>query len=806
MRYYILYVFMVLSLSSFAKEEFSITGKVLNEKKEALPFSSIMLLNQKDSSLVKGDVTDDKGNFSFAIDQAGSYILFTSNLGYQKYYSSPLLLNSTNESLTFTIELIPSEKKIKEVKITAKKPMIEVKADKTVFNVESSINATGSNALDLLKKSPGVRVDKDDNIEMRGKNNVKIYIDGKPSYLGNKDLASVLRSMQSSDIESIELITNPSAKYEAEGNAGIINIRLKKNKKFGTNGNVNAGIAQGVYFKYNGGLSLNHRNKKVNVFGNYSYNGGKNFNDQNLNRTQNGINYDFKAENTHKQQTHYAKAGIDYYLNSRSILGIMASGNFTDMNFSSKSKTYIGPADQDANQVLIATNNIPGKHQNKNLNLNYKYEDTSAHTLNIDLDYGNFQSTGKSYQPNTYWNIDETIIQNQAIFRNLTPTHINIYAAKADYEQNFLKGKIGFGAKLGYVKTDNDFKFYNVVNQIDTLNLFQSNHFVYTENVNAAYVNYNRNLNTKISTQVGLRLEHTASKGMLSSAFPQSDDTVKRNYINLFPSAGMTYTLDAKNTFGLTYSRRIDRPSYQDLNPFENKLDELTYEKGNAFLRPQYTQSFDLSHTYMQYVTTTLNYSRTKDMFMQTTDTTEFSRTYVTQKNFASQDMAGMNISFPIPAKSWWMIFANVNANYIVLNANFEGRKLQNKYLTYTLYMDNTISLPKEYTLNISGWFAGPSYWGGTFRTNKMGSLDLGIQKQFMQKRLSAKISLSDVFLTSRWYATSNFSGLYIEGNGNAESRQLNLNVSYRFGSNQIAKQRERKAGSTEESQRIKGR
>ena len=208
----------------------------------------------------------------------------------------------------------------------------------------------------------------------------------------------------------------------------------------------------------------------------------------------------------------------------------------------------------------------------------------------------------------------------------------------------------------------------------------------------------------------------------------------------------------------------------------------------------------------MQYVTTTLNYSHTRDMFMQTTDTTELKRTYVTQKNFASMDLAGINISFPIPAKSWWMIFANINANYNVLQANFEGRHLKNKYFTYMVYMDNTITLPRNYSLNISGWFAGPSYWGGTFKTNKMGSLDLGMQKQFLDKKLTAKVSLSDVFLTSRWYATSNFSGLYIKGNGNAESRQLNLNVSYRFGNNQVTKQRERKSGVDSEQNRIKGK
>lgn len=784
----------------------SISGVIKDNKGKPLSYVTVLLLNSKDSSLVKGDVTNDNGQYKFEQINVGSYLITSSNVGFQKYYSDVILVDENSTNLIENIQLLISEKSIKEVKILGKKPMIEVKADKTVFNVEQSINAAGSNALDLLRKSPGVRVDKDENIEMRGKNNVLVYIDGKPTYMGSKDLAAMLKNMQSSDIESIELISNPSAKYDASGNAGIINIKLKKNKKLGTNGSANVGLAQGKYFKQNAALNLNHRNKGVNLFGNYSFNSGKNFNFQNFDRVQNAQHYDFKSENVNQNQTHSIKAGADYYINSKNVIGIMANLMTSNGDFTSSSKTIINPVGDDVNKILVATNRIPGKRLNTGLNLNYKYEDTSGRSFNIDLDYGNFSSEGKSYQPNTYWNPEETTILSQSIYRNFTPTTINFYTAKTDYEQNFLKGKLGIGFKTAYVKTDNDFQFYDVVNNEDTLNLNRSNHFVYTENVNAAYVNYSRSFNTKLSTQLGLRAEQTNSKGQLSSAIPSNDDTVKRQYINLFPSAGFSYTINKNHTLGVTFSRRIDRPSYQDLNPFENKLDELTYEKGNAFLRPQYTNSIDLTHTFMQYVTTSLSYSRVKDMFMQTTDTTEFSRTYVTQKNFASMDIAGVNISFPIPARKWWMIYANINANYNKLQANFEGRILSNIYYTYTFYADNNFTLPKDFALNISGWFTGPNYWGGTFKMKPMGSLDLGIQKQFLNKKLNVKLSLSDVFQTQHWYAISNFSGLYVDANGNYESRQLRLNLTYRFGSNEIAKRRERESGAEKESGRIKGK
>ena len=790
---------------SFAASAQEIKGRVKSLKGVDLSGTTVMLLHAKDSTLVKGDVSDAQGGFSFESVPEGDYLISCTAIGFEKYYTQIFSLNSKEKQPILTIELKENEKIIKEVKIASKKPMIEVKADKTIFNVEQSVNAAGMNALELLRKCPGVRVDKDDNVEMRGKNNVLVYIDGKPTYMDNKDLAAMLRNMQSNSIESIELIANPSAKYDASGNAGIINIKLKKNKKFGTNGNVNLGLSQGKYFKQNAGISLNNRTQKVNLFGNYNVNHGKDYNFQNFDRTQNNFNYNFKSDNVSYGINHALKAGADYYINAKSVVGVMVNGMSTSGDFSSASKTWIGPVGSDFTQVLKATNKIPMWRRNGNANINYKYEDTSGHSLNVDVDYGQFRSEGKSYQPNVYWNKDETAVTSEAIYRNQTSNQISIYSGKADYEQNVWKGKLGVGLKSAYVKTDNNFKFFDVVNSVDTLNLNRTNHFVYTENVNAAYVNYSKAFK-KLTTQVGLRAEHTASKGMLNSAKPQNHDTVSRNYINLFPSAGFSYTFNEKNQLGITYSRRIDRPNYQDLNPFENKLDELTYEKGNAFLRPQYTNTLDLTHTFMQYVTTSLSYSHVKDMFMQTTDTTEFSRTYVTQKNFATMDIAGVNISFPIPVKKWWMVIANINANYNVLQANFEGRLLSNKYYTYTFYADNTFSLPKDFTFNVSGWYSGPNYWGGTFKMKPMGSLDLGLQKTFMQKKLTAKLSLSDVFKTQRWFAVSNFSGLYVNANGNYESRQLHLNLSYRFGNNQVEKQRDRKSGADSESNRIKGK
>lgn len=555
------------TLTSFGAE---LKGTVKDAKQMPIDFASVLLLQSADSQLVKGDVSNAQGEYRIEGIQPGSYLISVSVVGYKKTIM-PVTLTTENDVQNISLLLEKTDKGLKEVKISARKPLIEVKADKTVFNVEQSINAARSNALDLLRKSPGVRVDKDEQISMRGKNNVLIYIDGKPTYLDNKDLSNLLRNTQSSDVESIELITNPSSKYDASGNAGIINFPLKKNKRFGTNGTVNGGYAIGKYSKYNAGISLNHRKEILNLFGTYSFFKGNNMNFQNFNRVQNANRYNFTSENIDHSNVHSLKFGTDYYIDKRSILGFMINGMYSHGHFTSENKTFIGPADLPANKVLKASNNIPMKRLNTSYNVNYKFENPEGSSFNIDLDYGSYFSTGKSYQPNTYYQLNETDVISQSIFKNYTPTEINIYSIKSDYEHTLWKGKLGLGIKSAYVRTTNTFEFYDVVNGVNTLNLDRTNSFTYNENVNAAYLNFSKQIKTKWSYQAGLRLEQTNSKGSLSSNIQQKDNKVVRHYVNLFPSAGVTYNASQQHSFGLTYSKRIDRPNYQDLNPFENK-------------------------------------------------------------------------------------------------------------------------------------------------------------------------------------------------------------------------------------------
>jgi iron complex outermembrane recepter protein len=799
-------IFMLLiSMNTMAQGPGKISGTVTDGKK-ALASVTVSLLLANDSSLVKADASNAAGEFEIPVVKSGDYLLSYTAVGFEKKYSAIYTITEGQSVTAATEALTVVAAKLQGVTVSSKKPMIEVKADKTVFNVEASINATGSNALELLQKSPGIQVDNNDNISMKGKTGVRVYVDGKMMQLDTKDLAAYLKSINSNDIEAIEMISNPSAKYDASGNAGIVNIRLKKNKKFGTNGSINTGFVQGVTPKGNGSLNLNYRDKKINLFGNAGGNIGINQNKLYLYRIQKDTLYDQNTVMRSDDKSINVKAGADFFVNNKNTIGVLATTNFSNTNWGSDGVTniYYNPTGTFVKK-LQAVNTVPGKRTNTNFNVNYRYADTSGTEVNFDADYGFFRGTGRSYQPNNYFNSSNNFLYS-VINRNYTPTDIDIYTAKLDAEQKLGKGKLGYGAKTSFVTTKNTFDFFNEVAGVPVKQLDRSNSFTYKENVNAAYVNYQQQLNQKWSIQTGLRMEQTSSDGKLTRAdgVEQTDNRVKRNYVNLFPSAAVTWNINQKHSLNLTYSRRIDRPTYQDLNPFENKLDELTYEKGNAFLRPQYTDNVELTHTFMGFINTTAGYSYVKDYATQATDTTG-NATFVQQKNLARQQILSFNIGAPTPIKKWWNGYVNLWYNYQMFNGFIGENKIKQNVPTYGAYLQQSFTLGKDYSTEISGWFNGPSVWGGTWKTKPQGGVDVGVQKQVLKKQATIKISATDIFFTSPWSATNDFGGLYIRGGGNWESRTFRLTFSWRFGSNQIKNSRDRKTGLESEAKRIKG-
>ncbi|WP_207511618.1 outer membrane beta-barrel protein [Longitalea luteola] len=787
-----------------------VTGNVKDDQGKALSGATVALKKIKDSALVKLAATNTAGQYSFTGITAGTYFVAVSYTGHIAKNSRAFDVSGTADVTAPDVALTKAAGQLKEVVVAARKPMVEVKADKTILNVEGTINSVGQDALELLRKAPGVVVDKDDNLTLSGKSGVQVYIDGRPTPLTGKDLSDYLKTLQSSSVEAIEIITNPSAKYEAAGNAGIINIRLKKNKSFGTNGSVNAGYNQGITPKYNGGISLNHRNKNVNLFGNYSYSDNTNENNINLRREVLDTLFDQRSKLNIDNRSHNFKAGMDYFINKRSTIGIMANGSFSDMDLNNYSRTDISymPTKQ-LDRILVADNTNKNIKNNINGNLNYRYADSSGHELNIDADYGAYRNKSDQFQPNFYSDPNDNPTYNR-IYHMYAPTDIDIYSAKVDYEQNFKKGRLGLGGKISFVESSNDFDRYDVDDIIlrnETLDTSRSNNFLYKENINAGYINYNRQFKG-FMIQAGVRVEHTHATGRSQgfawngTEYVEYDSTFTRDYTNVFPSAAITFNKNPMNQFSFTFSRRIDRPNYQNLNPFEFKLDEYTYQKGNTELRPQYTNSFGITHTYKYRLNTTLNYSHVKDIFSQLVDVTEKSKSFVTQKNLATQDIVSLNISYPFQYK-WYSIFGNLNAYYSHYKADLGvDRKVDLDVYAFTFFAQQTFRLGKGWTGEMSGFYSSPSIWQGTIKSSKIWSIDGGISKTVLKGNGTVKASVSDLFRTLKWRGTSDFAGQHTLASGNFESRQLKLNFTYRFGNSQVKAARQRKTSLEEENKR----
>jgi iron complex outermembrane recepter protein len=804
---------LLLLTAAFSAQAQQVSGTT-KDAAQGTPLSgtTITLFKAKDTSVVKLAVSKD-GVYSFTDIKEGEYRVGASHVGYNSLLS-PVFTVSANGAKAPDLLLSKASADLQGIVVTAKKPMVEVKADKTILNVEGTINATGNDGLELLRKAPGVTLDKDDNIGLSGKNGVQVYIDGKPSPLSGSDLAAYLKSLQSSQIESIEIITNPSAKYDAAGNAGIINIKLKKNKAFGSNGSVYAGYNVGVYGKYNGGLTFNSRNKDLNIFGNYNYNQGTNRMLFNLYRDVLDTVFDGRNKMKNKNTSHGFKAGLDYTLNHKSTLGVLVNGNIADTRMQTDGTTkIIYKPTGEVNRILKGDNTSDADRNNVNFNINYRYADTAGHELNLDADYGRYRIETDQYQPNIYFDPSYTNEQSRAIYNFITPTNIDLYTLKGDYEQSFKGGKLGLGFKTSVVNTANNFGRYDVYTSGKVLDINRSNQFDYKENINAAYINYNKAYKG-ILIQAGVRVENTNRTG--DSYALNNDGSVntstktrdKRDYTDLFPSASVTFNKKPMSQWSLSYGRRIDRPAYQSLNPFEFKLNDYAYQKGNIDLRPQYTNSFGLTHIYKFKLTTKLNYSHVADVFTQLVDTTEKTKSFITQKNLATQDVVSLNISYPFMYKNY-MWFTNFNSSYSMYKADFGGgnRKINLDVFSYNVFMQHSLKLDKKkmWTAELSGFYNSPTIWQGTFKSKSLWAIDAGVQKTIFSGKGNLKVGVSDIFKTLKWKGESNFAGQQTIASGNFESRQFKINLTYRFGSNTVKAARQRKDASEEEKKRTEG-
>ncbi|GAB4030023.1 outer membrane beta-barrel protein [Spirosoma gilvum] len=797
----------------------TISGQVGTSAGKALEFTTLMLLKAKDSTLVKGSISDVDGKYAFQNVGAGRYLVAAQQIGYRKTYSVPFDINEAQPALELPMLSMTDEtKNLTEVKVIAQKPFIEQQVDRTVMNVENSIVASGNTALEVLEKAPGVTIDRqNDQIQLKGKAGVIVYIDGKQTYLSQQEVSNLLKNTPSDNIASIEIITNPGSKYDAAGNSGIINIKMKKNKNFGTNGNFIIGTGYGWVKsltgarddlpKFNTSINLNHREGKVNLFGNYSYTNRQSSQSNELNRVipYNGKNtyFDQLSFRPNQFEGHSYKAGMDYFINQKSTIGVLVNGFSNDWQSAGQNNTMISNDNRQLTSKAITQTSMGNKMSNITTNLNYKYEMGKGREWTIDADYVHYGGMNTNNLSTSYTNAANVPNRLNQDVRNNMPSTINIMAFKTDYVLPTKKGKWEMGLKSSYVQADNN-TIYDTLQQETKKWLpdaSRSNQFKYDENINAGYINYAGKLG-KTKVQAGLRAEHTHSIGESVTL----NQTVDRNYLNLFPTLFLSRQLDTNNVLNFSYSRRIDRPDYQNLNPFVFYLDPYTYQKGNPFLRPQYTNAVELTHVFKNAFTTSLSFSRTSDFINRETPRQIASEniTYVTPENLGNMDNLSLNLSFPVTVTKWWRMQNNINAYYQHYQTFYSGAPYEVKIGAFNLYTSQNFTLSKSVSAEVSGWYNSASQYG-FYRAQPMGAFNLGVQKKMMEGKGSLKLNVSDPFWLNQFNGRAAVQDINFRVLSRWESRRIMLTFSYRFGNQNVKSARQRNSATSAEQNRVGG-
>ena len=823
MKKFFLGIILCVAVSVSAK---TIKGSVIDAKGDAMPFVTISVLAQ-DSTLLTGAITDDDGKYALEVN-VPNYIIQASYVGYHTAYGGPdFVLREETEQL-------------RELEVKAKKPLIERQMDKLVVNVSASPLSAGSNGNDILRRAPGVRIDKDGNITVNGKG-VEIWIDGKPSYLSGQQLKAMLDGTDGNTIEKIEIISNPSAKYDASGQGGIINIKTKRNMMKGLNGMLSAGYG-GMYFsdvkrwlsQEMVSLMLNYRGEKTYTFGQVTQVFAQNDVDFETGRsipasetTPSVSNYSLSGYDINFQY-YMLKVGNDWYIDSVNTLGFILNVPYMNMKqeiMPGRNYAYTAVGTDTVNTETATTNKVMSPQHTANLNYTHTFSEALERELTVNVDYNRYN--------NRQLNFQETKYPTQRLGLDINSRQvINIYSGKLDFQTKFWQtGMIECGVKYALSSTDNNMTTDSILDgtQISrTPSVFR-----YDEHVAAAYISVGKQFGEHWSVKLGLRGEYTYSRGDWMSA----DSVTTKSYFNPFPTAYVGYTtkplgkLQQPISVSASYTRRIKRPSYYMLNPFVAYVDAYSYTTGNTELTPEFNNDVELHFSWTQYLNMTFNFAHTQDMFSEKTTVLPTGKAFIKWVNFGTCTTHGANISLtelPIVPK-----YQNENGE--IVNRKSSNRNLVGAWLALTVnagwlhfinksyeknadgtpvyenrnhygYVGGTLSayLPKDWIMTVDANWSSPMTTGYA----KMGStffLNFGVRKTYMKKGLIFNLNVQDlartcVFSNEDMGQLQGATSWYIN---TVRQQRVMLSLTWMFG--QYQQHKNRKVGDMDELNRLSG-
>lgn len=780
-------------------------GLVFDHNEQPLNNASVMLLNPKDSTLIKGLFTTGNGHFSFEKLSPGSYIVSASFSGYKQVYS-PIVSIGENESKTVSaLTLSESISPLGAVTVTARRPLFEQKVDRTVINVASNITLAGGTVLDVLERSPGIVVDRQNNaLSINGKNGVVVMINGKLNHMPVSALVQMLAGMPSDNVEKVELITTPPANFDAEGNAGYINIVLKKNVQYGTNGSytLTQGYSQGLVSS--AAANLNYRKARWNLYSNYSFNRVASaqtgaFSHANQDQGTNFENFS-STKRDPVEMISDLKLGADYDIRKDLVAGILLSlyNRSWDMDAHNYSSVY-------ANGLLDTTVTVLNKEKHPlnsndvNLNLQKSYKEGK---LAFNIDYMNYRERNPVSYLNSYYSGNGMFLYDEEMKSN-KKTPIHLWVATMDLDKAISSRlSLSAGVKASFSSFSNAVEIDRLLQNVWTPDPGYTATYFLHENISAAYSSFDWSLSAKTKMKAGLRFEYTNSN--LKTATQK--DIVDRHYGKLFPSFFLSHALEDNNSLSFAYSRRITRPTFWDLAPFVIFMDPNTFFSGNPGLQPAITDNLNaslslqkkiLSVSYSYEASPITNFS--PHINQQTNKETLSAENQNNSKSFA------ISLSLPFDLAKWWTLQASLNGQYMNLNGLYNKEPVTVKQESFFANAIQNFKLPKEFTISLSAYYSSGALFG-LYKEKALGSLDLGLQKKLKGSKSTFRLNYANVLNSIKYRFSVNVpeKNLVAAGQLVFVHPALRLTFTHNFGSDKVKAKRDRSTGAEEEKDRLK--
>ncbi len=774
-----------------------INAKVLDaSSNEAVPFATAVVLNSQTKATVRAGQTDAEGNLSIKNLPAGTYTFKISYVGFQTMVRDGITLVNNQVYSLGTIKMKAAKgTELNEVVIQGERAAMQLGIDKKVFSVDKSLVSEGGTATDLLANVPSVQTDMDGNVSLRGSAGVRVLIDGKPSLIGGGDVSVILQSIPASSIETVEVITNPSSKYDAEGQSGIINIVLKKNSKLGLNGNV--ALSAGNRDNYNANTSLSFQNNKVNLFGNYSYRSGNRLgggfnNIQYLNTTSEGTAFaDQNTDSRSHDQGHNVKAGIDYTLAPKSIVSF--SGGF-NMRDNDRRETLLINQFNTANAPVRLSNRRnenEGKGNSFDLNLDFaqKFKKPKEElTFNLNYSEGN-NDNFQFYNTDIYFQTNQNL-NNLVLERNLRDGWNRNFNIQADYVRPVgTAGRIEAGYRSQFRDSKSMTDASTFLDSLDAYekNFLVSNAFESGEQIHALYLNYQNQIGN-FGYQLGLRGED-AELNTTSGRFQETGSTIytpgKIAYTRLYPSVFVSQKLKNDQQVQLSYTRRVNRPRGWDTNPFLDVSDPLMWNQGNPNLKPEDVHAFELGYSkYFKKVSiiSSLYFRQTNDLIQRVrSEPNAQGVTISTPQNLTRNIATGLELISRVDVAKPWNFTANVNLYQSKIDGAPQYGIVERSGFTWNANLTNNFNLPYNITMQLRADYRAPEVMAQGKR-NAMYGVDAGAKYDFKDKKSSLSLNVRDVFSTRRWSMTTEANNSIVDFERYMQGTMTNLTYSYRFG------------------------